>query len=100
MDIDRRLFFKSAAAGAPARFQSDGSPRRRCLVVFDIAKFEVEYIGRLGQFMVENGWEGILMSCYRPTADLQFFDLDTLKPADAAEIRELLKGIQDANRGE
>ena len=101
MGIDRRLFFKSVAS-APAMKWTDANGEKRervrsCLVVFDSSLFEIEWIQNLANFMGEKGWDGFFIGAYRPTADLQLFDIDTLKPADATEIRELLKGIQDGN---
>jgi hypothetical protein len=70
--------------------------KRLALVVFDVERFHVDSIMSLAELMENKGYEGIFLPCMDPSADLQLFDLDALKPADAAEIRELLKKVEVA----
>jgi dienelactone hydrolase len=63
---------------------------RQALVVYDEARVMTESIQELCRKMEGNGWDAIAIPAFEPKVEVQLFDLDTLKPADATEIRELL----------
>ena|ERR1700722_20263693 len=86
------------SAALPLGSVSKEACSRHALIVFDVTRIDWESIYSLCDKMVENGYDVIAIPAFEPKVEVQLFDLDTLKPADATEIREIVKRIENASR--